>query len=159
MAPFLFFLFIAVPILEIAVMIQVGSILGVFTTILLMIITAALGASLVKNQGIQMIWNIKSRLQQGILPDTDIAEGILLAIAGVLLITPGFITDTLGLIFLTPISRTWIAKHLMRYLKIRVLHRGAPETQNPFDGGNTSSRRAPHSKGQTIDAEFTRKDD
>tara|TARA_B100001094_G_C18193230_1_gene808772 strand:+ start:5436 stop:5915 length:480 start_codon:yes stop_codon:yes gene_type:complete len=159
MAPLLFFLFIAIPILEIAVMIQVGSVLGLFPTILLMIITAALGASLVKNQGIQMVWNIKSRLQQGILPDTHIAEGILLAIAGVLLITPGFLTDTLGLVFLTPVSRIWIAQHLMRYLKVRVLHQGTSYEQHPFDSKASSSKRTPHSKGQTIDAEFTRKDD
>ena len=165
MALFLFFLFIAVPIIEIALMIQVGTVLGVLPTVLLMVITAVLGASLVKSQGIQMVWSIKERIEQGQLPDLQIAEGILLAIAGILLITPGFITDTLGLTFLMPVSRVWIAQRLMHYVKIRVLNQGASSRQEPFNqdpfnqdpfNQDPSSK---HSKGKTIDAEFTRKDD
>ena len=156
MVPFLFLLFIVVPILEIAVMIKVGAVLGVFPTIALMVVTAALGASLVRSQGIHTLLNIRDRLHQGELPDRHIAEGILLAIAGVLLVTPGFLTDFLGLLFLTPVSRAWIANYMINNIKVSMVHRGTAQQHDTFE--QHRSQHTSEQQGKTIDGEFTRKD-
>lgn len=154
MTLFLFGLFILVPILEIAVLIQVGSFLGTFATIALMILSAAWGASLVKSEGLSTMMNIRQKIQQGQVPDQEIAEGVLLAIAGVLLITPGFLTDLLGISLLLPLSRALIARQLLEMFKARQFHRASRQT---YEG---SFRTHEHThRGTTLDGEFTRKDE
>ncbi len=96
--PIVFLLFIAVPVIEISLFIQVGSLLGLWPTIAIVLITALVGASLVRSQGLQTLLSVQSRLQQGEIPAQQIVEGVMLAVAGVLLVTPGFMTDTLGII-------------------------------------------------------------
>lgn len=90
MFPILLFLFIAVPVIEIALFIQVGGVLGVWPTIALVLLTAIVGASLVRSQGLQTLLTVQQRLAQGQLPAQQILEGVMLAVAGVLLLTPAF---------------------------------------------------------------------
>ena len=113
MLPIILLLFIFIPIIEIALFIQIGGILGAGTTILIIILTAFIGAYLVRIQGIQTLLTAQQRLQAGEVPTLQIIEGIMLFIAGVLLITPGFMTDALSIAVLLPMPRQMIAKYLI----------------------------------------------
>ena len=110
----LLFLFIAVPIAEISVLIKVGAVIGGATTILLVIFTAILGAYLVRQQGLSTLHKLHIESQTGRLPVMQIGEGALLLLAGVVLLTPGFITDVLGFMLLVPRLRraivAWFAQ-------------------------------------------------
>jgi UPF0716 protein FxsA len=101
-------LFIIVPILEIYLFITVGGMIGALSTILIIILTAITGAYLLRAQGIATIQKAQLNLLQGQLPAFELLEGILILIGGVLLLTPGFFTDTIGFIFLIPILRKYI---------------------------------------------------
>ena len=105
--------FILVPIIEITVLIKVGSALGVGMTILIVIFTAILGAYLVRQQGLATVFAVQQELNDGRVPAMKMAEGIMLLFAGALLLTPGFVTDAFGFALLTPVFRraaiSWIA--------------------------------------------------
>ncbi|ENM5785999.1 membrane protein FxsA [Vibrio metoecus] len=154
MFPILLFLFIAVPVIEIALFIQVGGVLGLWPTIALVLLTAVMGASLVRSQGLQTLLTVQQRLAQGQLPAQQILEGVMLAVAGVLLLTPGFLTDMMGMLILLPAPRVWLAKYVMSRVVVSSLHtRG----QN-FEQAN-SFRDHSNPNGSTYDGEFERKDD
>ncbi|QDP02455.1 FxsA family protein [Thalassotalea sp. PS06] len=112
----LFLLFIAVPILEIMVLINVGGVLGALPTICLVIITAWLGATLVKQQGVATMQSMQEKMASGQMPSDEIIASVLLLVAGVTLLTPGFITDTFGLLLLWPVSRQWIVNKVKPYI-------------------------------------------
>ncbi|HFG1897429.1 TPA: FxsA family protein [Vibrio cholerae] len=154
MFPILLFLFIAVPVIEIALFIQVGGVLGVWPTIALVLLTAIVGASLVRSQGLQTLLTVQQRLAQGQLPAQQILEGVMLAVAGVLLLTPGFFTDILGMLVLLPAPRAYFAKQLMSRVVVGNIHAGGAgfEQPNPFH-----DRANPN--GTTYEGEFERKDD
>ncbi|MBD1557419.1 membrane protein FxsA [Vibrio sp. S9_S30] len=164
MFPILLLLFIAVPIIEIALFIQVGGFLGFWTTIGLVLLTAFVGATLVRSQGLQTLMSVQTRLQQGELPAQQIVEGVMLAVAGVLLLTPGFMTDALGMLVLLPAPRALIAKQLMSKVKIQNFGNGGGfhaqggfHQQNPF--GQDPFQRGDSSQGNTFEGEYERKDD
>ncbi|EGR0467228.1 FxsA family protein [Vibrio cholerae] len=154
MFPILLFLFIAVPVIEIALFIQVGGVLGVWPTIALVLLTAIVGASLVRSQGLQTLLTVQQRLAQGQLPAQQILEGVMLAVAGVLLLTPGFFTDILGMLVLLPAPRAYLAKLLMSRVVVGNIHASGAgfEQPNPFH-----DRANPN--GTTYEGEFERKDD
>ncbi|EJL6930110.1 TPA: membrane protein FxsA [Vibrio cholerae] len=154
MFPILLFLFIAVPVIEIALFIQVGGVLGVWPTIALVLLTAIVGASLVRSQGLQTLLTVQQRLAQGQLPAQQILEGVMLAVAGVLLLTPGFFTDILGMLVLLPAPRAYFAKQLMSRVMVGNIHASGAgfEQPNPFH-----DRANPN--GTTYEGEFERKDD
>ncbi|EGR2510662.1 FxsA family protein [Vibrio cholerae] len=154
MFPILLFLFIAVPVIEIALFIQVGGVLGVWPTIALVLLTAIVGASLVRSQGLQTLLTVQQRLAQGQLPAQQILEEVMLAVAGVLLLTPGFFTDILGMLVLLPAPRAYFAKQLMSRVVVGNIHASGAgfEQPNPFH-----DRANPN--GTTYEGEFERKDD
>ncbi|HIF9359541.1 TPA: FxsA family protein [Photobacterium damselae] len=163
MFPILLLLFIFVPIIEIALFIQVGGFLGLWPTIALVLITAVVGASLVRSQGLATLTSVQNRLQQGELPAQQIVEGVMLAVAGVLLLTPGFMTDCMGMTILLPAPRAWLAKQLMQRVKVQGMGQSSGFSggfsggfqQGPFDSGFGSSS----DQGDTFDGEYERKDD
>jgi len=111
----LIFLFIAVPVIEIYLLIQVGSVIGAFSTILIIIGTAILGATLLRRQGISTLQRVQSTMQRGEIPAIEMMEGLILLFSGALLLTPGFFTDAIGFIALFPPARRgfimWGLKH------------------------------------------------
>jgi len=125
-------LFITVPIIEIFLLIKVGSIVGAIPTILLIIATAILGAFLLKAQGISTLNRVQSSLQRGEVPALEMMEGLILLVCGALLLTPGFFTDALGFIALIPIIRqafvVWALKHS------NIIQTMTPQSQ-PFHEG------------------------
>ncbi len=96
------FLFITVPLLELYVLIEVGSGIGGFNTIALCLITAAIGGLLVREQGLRTLLDARRGLAEGHPPTAHMAHGLMIALAGVLLFTPGFITDAVGFALLIP---------------------------------------------------------
>ncbi len=112
----LFFIFVAIPIVEIALFIQIGGWLGLFPTLLIVIITAALGGYLVRSQAIATFSSLRRSLETLQNPTAPLAEGAMILFAGALLLTPGFFTDIVGFLLLNP----WFRDHLLQYLKSRI---------------------------------------
>jgi len=115
----IFGLFIVVPLVEIYVLIEVGSGIGGLSTILLCLFTAGLGGIIIRWQGLRTLMSAQQDILQGGLPAEHILHGILLAIAGLLLFLPGLITDTLGFLLLVPFLRQQIILRAMRDQKIK----------------------------------------
>lgn len=110
----LFLSFLLVPLLEIFLLIKVGSLIGALPTVFLVVFTAVLGAVLIRLQGFATLQQVRRDLARGILPATALLEGLLLLVAGALLLTPGFFTDTLGFLLLVPALRRRLAAALLR---------------------------------------------
>jgi len=110
----IFFLFIVVPLLELYVLIEVGSDIGGFATIALCLFTAALGGFIIRIQGIRTLLSAQQEMAQGAVPAEHALHGILLAIAGVLLFLPGLITDSLGFLLLIPAIRKLLMKKAIK---------------------------------------------
>ena len=116
----LFLLFTLVSILELAVIIEVGSRLGVMFTILLILFTAVFGAYFAQIQGWQILIRLQTELSMGQLPSDTLIEGLLILIGGILLLTPGFITDTLGFLLILPPTRKKFREKLKAYFRKRL---------------------------------------
>ena len=116
----LFILFVTVPLLELYLLIHVGSYFGAIPTIALCLFTAAMGAALLRLQGIETLARVQSKLQQGEMPASDVIGGLILLFSGVLLLTPGLFTDVLGFVCLLPQFRNYVADGVLaRMLKAR----------------------------------------
>ncbi len=111
---FLFVLFVVLPVLEMWLLIEVGGLIGSLPTIGMVVFTAVVGAALLKQQGIETLTRAQQRLSSGQVPATEILEGLLLAVGGALLLTPGFITDTLGFVCLIGPLRQWLVGQLLK---------------------------------------------
>ncbi len=110
---YLLLLFLAVPLIEIYFLIKVGDIIGAWPTVLLVVGTAVLGVWLLRLQGLSTLYRVQSSLQRGELPATAMLEGLLLLLAGALLLTPGFVTDSFGFLLLIPPLRQRLAAYLL----------------------------------------------
>ena len=109
----LFLLFIITPILEMWLLIEVGGVIGAVPAIGLVFLTAAVGFALLRKQGFDTLSRGNWKMQQGQLPAQEMAEGLMLAVSGALLLTPGFVTDLIGFAGLTPIFRRWVFSKLI----------------------------------------------
>ena len=109
----LFLLFLTVPLVEIYFLIQVGQQIGALSTILLCILTAALGTILLRIQGLLTLLRAREKLQRGEIPADNLLEGLILLIAGILLLTPGFVTDAIGFLCLVPSLRSLLALKML----------------------------------------------
>ena len=107
--------FIIVPIAEIALLVHVGGLIGAWQTIGLVVLTAVIGTALFRAQGFRVLMRAQDVLAQGGFPAEELFDGICILLAGVLLLTPGFITDALGLGLLVPGLRVWIG-HILWHL-------------------------------------------
>lgn len=154
----LFFLFALLPIIEISLLISVGEQIGGWNTVAIVVFTALLGSYLVRQQGLSTLLQAQKKMQQGAMPGQEVAEGLLLVIAGVMLVTPGFITDFLGFLFCLPMTRPLIAKALLTKLSVKVVS----QAQNgSFDQGQQPDFRhkSKASNDDIIEGEFKRTDD
>ncbi|HHL40156.1 MAG TPA: FxsA family protein [Deltaproteobacteria bacterium] len=113
----LFILFTLIPVIELALLIKVGSFLGVFNTVMIVIATALAGAYLVRLEGLGVMYRFQRNLSEGIFPAEEIFDGALLLVAGALLVTPGFFTDVLGLLIVIPATRAVIKARLRRRIE------------------------------------------
>ncbi|WP_299804500.1 FxsA family protein [uncultured Shewanella sp.] len=164
----LLLIFVVVPVMELSVLIRVGEVLGSWTTVALVIFTAVVGVSLVRSQGISTLMQVQQKLARGEAPGQEIVEGMMLAVAGLLLLIPGFVTDFIGLVLLTPFTRIPVAKFFYKRMQLKVQANGGfqsgfgpgfgpgmgPQGHNPFDSDNS-----PFDQGNTFDGDFERKPD
>lgn len=109
-----FIIFIIIPFAEIIVFMSVSDVIGLGTALIMALMTALLGGAIVRYQGIQAMMNAQENLKRGILPSTELFDGLCLVAAGATLITPGFITDTIGFLLLVPAFRAMILQNLIR---------------------------------------------
>ena len=116
----LFILFVVVPILELMVIIQVGQSVGAWNTVILLVVDSLVGAWLVKHQGIGLLKKSQDRLRKGELPSDEIFSGVTVLFAGALMLTPGFLTDLVGLLFLVPPIRALVLMIVRRKFRSRI---------------------------------------
>jgi len=109
----LFILFLTIPLIEITILIEIGQMFGIGYTIALVIGTAALGAALLRHQGVSTLAKVQMSMNQGQLPAIEMIEGLMLLVAGALLLTPGFFTDVFGFLVCIPALRQRFAQHLL----------------------------------------------
>jgi UPF0716 protein FxsA len=110
----LFLAFTLIPVIEIYLLIKLGSSLGALNTVILVIGTGLAGAYLARLQGMQTMLRVRSSLQQGLMPTEDLIDALIIFTAGIVLLTPGFLTDLAGLLLLFPITRRYF-KRLIKY--------------------------------------------
>ena len=143
------------PVAEMAVLIKVGGIIGVLNTIGLVLLTAVIGAWLLRQQGLATLLKANQRLNSGELPAKEVAEGLILAVGGALLLTPGFITDTFGFLCLLPGSRHWLASQALKRMVVsgqsRRFHFRAGGGQNPFGQGPFGGGENPFGQQRPFD--------
>jgi len=101
----LFLCFTLIPVIELYLLIKIGTLLGGFNTILLVILTGFLGAWLARLEGMNTMMKLRTNLQQGLMPAEELIDAVIIFVAGVVLITPGLITDVFGLLLLWPLTR------------------------------------------------------
>jgi UPF0716 protein FxsA len=164
----LFVLFIIIPIIEITVIMQVGALLGLWPTIAIVILSAWLGAKYVRQQGLATLQSVQAKMAQGEMPSGEIITGLMLLVAGVLLVTPGFVTDIFGLSLLVPSVRAAIANQVQKHIKVNQFGAGASfhdgASGNVYQHDNTaepftsSNEPISHHQGDTLEGEFKRKD-
>ncbi len=111
-------LFIAIPFIEIFLLLQIGGLIGVIPTILLVVMTAVLGANLLRQQGLATWARLQSNLAQGIMPTNELVDGVFILMGGVLLLTPGFFTDALGVACLVPAIRQKITRYAIAHFMV-----------------------------------------
>ncbi|HLC14663.1 MAG TPA: FxsA family protein [Thermodesulfovibrionia bacterium] len=112
-------IFAIIPVIEIAILIKVGSYIGAANTIIIVIATAVIGALLVKMEGVNVMFQIRSKISQGVLPGAELIEGAMVLVAGALLVTPGFSTDLVGFLLVFPLTRKFIRKRIIRFIEKR----------------------------------------
>ena len=115
----LLILFVVVPLVEIYLLVEVGGALGTEATILICVLTGIVGARLAKTQGISVMQRIQASVGEGRVPTRELIEGLMILVAGILLITPGLITDVVGILALLPPVRGALWIHLRRYVTLR----------------------------------------
>lgn len=151
MAIFILIAFIAVPIVEIAVFIEIGGKLGVFNTVAMVIVTAFIGTWLLRSQGLRTLHRAQESMGRNIFPISEVFDGLCLLVAGALLLTPGFVTDGIGLLLFIPpfrlVLRHWILIWLSRSGRANIWVDG----NSDFSGGSDGSS---HGGSGTIDGQF-----
>ncbi len=145
MALVLFVLFIVVPIAELYVIIQIGQAIGVLPTIALLILDSVLGAALMRAQGRSAWMRLQRALAEGRVPGREVIDGALVIFGGALLLTPGFMSDFLGLMLLLPPTRAIVRKVLVRRFAGRVVASATSGTQTRMGRSFTfeTGRRPP----------------
>lgn len=117
----LFLAFTLIPMIELYLLIKIGSVIGAFNTLLLVILTGATGAYLARLQGLQVMFRVRERLQQGEMPAEDMLDALIIFIAGIVLLTPGLLTDMAGLLLLLPSIRfhfkVWLRQKLDQWMQ------------------------------------------
>jgi len=144
----LFFLFVGVPIIEIALFIQVGGAIGLWPTLAIVVLTAFIGTSLMRAQGLMTLGRLQNALATGQNPTDPMAQGAMILVAGVLLLTPGFFTDSIGFLLLIPQVRV----ALMAWISSRI-------SSGQFTAFSSTQRNNQRSGDGTIDGEYTVLDD
>lgn len=117
---YLFLIFVFVPVIELAILIKVGSIIGALNTIVIILLTAFIGAYMVKLEGMGVMYRIQQSMQEGIFPAEEVLNGMMILVAGALLLTPGFFTDVIGFLMVFPVSRNFLKRIARHYIEKKI---------------------------------------
>ncbi|PYF84655.1 MULTISPECIES: FxsA family protein [Marinomonas] len=147
---FALLLFILVPIVEMTVLIQVGGKIGALATVGLVFLTAIIGVTLIRKQGLETSLKAQEKMRRGELPATEVAEGVMLVFAGLCLLIPGFVTDAIGALLLVPPLRKLFAAGLIVKFVSSLMARGTQWR----DG----QRYGPKDDGDIIEGEYANED-
>ena len=139
-------LLLAIPILEIGVFILVGGQIGVFPTLGMIFVTAILGTFFLRQQGLTIVNRLQAESKAGNIPGRDLVHGAMIMIAGVLLLTPGFVTDSIGFLLFFPPFRD-LAWNFLK-TKINVVNFGSAQSGQAGAGGPFSQNKGPNYKGE-----------
>jgi len=145
----LFPIFVVVTLAEIYVLVSVGQAIGGLSTVLLVVITAFIGSSLLRQQGWSTMAKAQQSMSEGRTPAMEMMEGVVILVSGILLLTPGFLTDTLGLLGLMPWSRSYFINHFLEKNAERVF-----KQRNSVFINRTNSSEKKSNKDDTIEGEF-----
>jgi UPF0716 protein FxsA len=151
-----FLLFLVFPLLELFVLIRVGSSIGALTTLLLVLAGGVFGVLCMRLAGLTTALKVRERMAQGEVPNTDMLNGLLMVVAGGLLFLPGFISDVVGLVCLLPITR----KILIKRIALHMTH-SAAQSQQFYAQSRSHTQQDTHAQKpqpQIIEGEFERKD-
>ena len=146
----LFAIFAVMTLLEIYVLMTVGDIIGNWQTVLLVILTALIGSTLLRQQGWSTMAKAQQSIAEGKTPAFEMLEGVVILVSGVLLITPGFITDSLGLLGLMPWSRRYFINHILEKNAERVFS----QKNSVFIHRTRNQEKTSNNKNKTIEGEF-----
>jgi UPF0716 protein FxsA len=113
----LLLLFVLVPLLELAILIRLGNLIGFWATIAIVVVTGTIGALLAKSQGLQVLAAIRTDLASGRMPTDRLLDGLLILVGGAVLLTPGLLTDVAGLMLLLPFTRNRMKRGVRRRLE------------------------------------------
>jgi len=116
----LLFLFIIIPMVEPLLLIEIGKAIGTFEVILLTIVIGIAGAALAKSQGLSVLRKMQQKMAEGRMPASNLMDGVMILIGGILLLTPGVLTDLFGLFFLIPWTRIPMKKRLMKWMIYKI---------------------------------------
>jgi UPF0716 protein FxsA len=116
----LFVLFTVMPVVELAILIRLGTAIGVFPTIAIVVLTGIAGAYLARTQGFSVLAKIRARMAEGAFPAEELLDGLLVLAAGIVLITPGILTDISGFLLLVPRTRRVAKEFLSRYIRTHI---------------------------------------
>ncbi|MBU0533320.1 MAG: FxsA family protein [Candidatus Omnitrophica bacterium] len=117
MLGYLILLFTLIPIIELALLIEIGKHIGVIYTLTIVIVTGVLGAFLAREQGFKTLQKIETEVNGGIMPGEEIIDGVIILCGGILLLTPGLLTDAVGFLALIPVTRAFIKKELKKKIQ------------------------------------------
>ena len=180
--PLLLLLFILIPIIEITLLINVGQAIGAWYTVGLVMLSAFIGVNMLRQQGLSTLMRARSRMDSGEIPAQEMVEGLILAVGGALLITPGFVTDFFGFCCLIPFIRRGFVKRFQHHFTVMAAQQGAsmhghysagsrPDIESaeevpsgsaktgssaPFKGRSRPAADGNSKGGQTIDGEYRR---
>ncbi len=160
-------LFIVVPAIELALLIEVGSVIGGLNTFVLIVITGMVGAYLAKRQGLDVLKKVQSETASGRLPAGSLVDGAILLVASALLVTPGILTDVVGFACLIPAFRALVKGALKRKFEAALVNGqasvgaqfsgtargpgGASSPFSPWPPANPGANRAPYGDGPVVD--------
>jgi UPF0716 protein FxsA len=145
----LFPIFVVVTLAEIYVLVSVGQAIGGLSTVLLVVITAFIGSSLLRQQGWSTMAKAQQSMSEGRTPAMEMMEGVVILVSGILLLSPGFLTDALGLLGLMPWSRSYFINHFLEKNAERVF-----KQRNSVFINRTNSSEKKSNKDDTIEGEF-----
>lgn len=117
-------LFMLIPFFEMWILIEVGGWIGALPTIGLVVLTAAIGLSLLKQQGLSTLMRARRKIDEGAIPASELVSGVMIAVGGALLLTPGFVTDALGFALLIPQTRQWLLFKLIDRYRDKIVIEG-----------------------------------
>ena len=117
-------IFMLVPIVEMWILIEVGGWIGALPTIALVVLTASLGLSLLKRQGLSTLLSARRKMDEGSIPASELVSGVMIAVGGALLLTPGFVTDAVGFALLIPQTRQWLLFRLIDRYRDKIVIEG-----------------------------------